>query len=287
MKKIILSADSTCDLGLELQQKLEVQFYPYHIILEGNDYLDNVTILPEDIYRSYREHKQLPHTAAINVSEYMDYFKQFTDQGYEVIHFNLGSALSSSYQNAMLAAQSLPGVYPIDSCSLSTGIALQILDAAKMIEEGACAETIVQTITANRQLYHASFILNTLEFLHAGGRCSSLTALGANLLNLKPCIEVNNTNGAMTVGKKYRGNLTNVLVHYIKDKLSQYSDINTTHIFITHSGIEERYLTLAKNTIEEQMAFEHIYITRASCTISSHCGPNTIGILFKTQTNQK
>lgn len=283
MSKIILSADSTCDLNQSLKEQYHVHYYPYHIILEGRDYLDNVDITPDEIYKVYREKRQLPKTAAINVAEYLNYFKQYTDQGYEIVHFNLGSALSSSYQNAKLAASSLPGVYPIDACNLSTGIALQVLDAAKLIELGYSAKNIARIISDSHALYHASFILDTLKFLHAGGRCSSIAALGANVLNLKPCIEVDNSSGAMTVGKKYRGNLDKVLVHYVKDKLTQSPDLETDHIFITHSGIDEKYIRLVSQTIKDTISFRNIYVTRASCTISSHCGPNTLGILFKTK----
>lgn len=283
MNNIILSADSTCDLGEELKVKYDVQYYPYHIILDGKQYQDNVDITPDDLYQAYWSKKLLPKTSAINVSEYYEYFKQFTDQGQDVIHFCLGSALSSAYQNCVLAASELHGVYVIDSCSLSTGISLQVIDAAIMIQKGFEAYRIFEELKDANKHYHASFILDKLEFLHAGGRCSTVAALGANLLNLKPCIEVNNETGAMQVGKKYRGNLEKVLPHYVKDKLKQYPDIIKDHIFITHSGIDQSYIDLVHKTIIDHMHFEHIYVTRASCTISCHCGPNTLGILFKTE----
>ena len=287
MGKIILSADSTCDLGNTLKEQYDVHYFPYHILLEDKEYLDNIDITPTEIYKAYYDRKVLPKTSAINVDEYINYLTVYTDQGNEVVHFNLGGALSSSYQNCKLAAMELPGVYPINSCSLSTGIGLQVLDAADMIKEGKSAKEIYEILHQSTEQYHASFIVDTLTFLHAGGRCSSVAKLGANLLSLKPCIEVDNTTGAMNVGKKYRGSLEKVLVRYVKDKLQQYPDIVTNRIFITHSLIDQKYIDLVRDTINSVMHFDHIYVTTASCTISSHCGPGTLGILFKTESKAK
>lgn len=282
-RKIILSADSTCDLGTELQEKYQVHFYPFHVILEGKDYQDNADIHPEDLYRAWRERRQLPKTAAINVSEYMDYFRKWVEDGYDVIHLNLGRALSSAHQNCVLAAQELGHVYPVDSCNLSTGIGLLVLKAADMIEAGMEASEIAEELKRMTGKVHASFILDTLEFMRAGGRCSAVVAFGANALGLKPCIEVQNRDGSMTVGKKYRGKLEKVLGNYVKDRLKMYPDIDRSRLFITHSGIDGEYLSQVKKTVMETMDFENIYITQASCTISCHCGPNTLGILFMTK----
>ena len=283
MKKIILSADSTCDLGDELKEKYQVHYYRFHIILEGQDYQDNVDITPEDIFQRYYKKKALPKTAAINVGEYVEYFRPFVEQGYEVIHLNLGSALSSAHQNCMLAARELEGVYPVDSGNLSTGIGHLVLDAGEMIKAGLEAKEIAEKMKERKGRVHSSFILDTLKFMSAGGRCSNVMALGANLLNIKPCIEVNNQDGSMDVGKKYRGSLKKVLPLYVKDKLQEYGEISRDKIFITHSGIDQEYIELVRRTIQEEMEFQNIYATRASCTISCHCGPNTLGILFETK----
>lgn len=283
MGKVILSADSTCDLGNELKEKYGVNYYPYHIILDEKEYLDNVNITPDDIYRAYWDKKLLPKTSAINVSEYMDYFKQWTDKGYEVVHISLGGALTSSCQNAMLAAEELENVYAVNSCNLSTGMGHLVIEAGKMIEEGLSAKEIAERLNKMTEKVHSSFILDTLEFMQAGGRCSQVTAFAATLLNLKPCIMVDNTSGAMGVGKKYRGDLKKVLCKYTKDQLQAYENIKYDKIFITHSGIEDEYIDLVKATINETAAFDEIYVTRASCTISCHCGPRTLGILFMTK----
>ena len=284
-KKIILSADQSCDLGPVLQEKFGVEYIPTTIILEDKEYIDNETITADDIYRAYWDRKVLPKTTAINMAEYMQKFEPWVQDGYEVIHVALGSALSASYRSAVLAAEELGNVYIIDSCSLSTGFGNIVIEAAKRIAEGKLsARQIQQEVQALTPRSHASFILDTLEFMHAGGRCSTVAALGANLLRLKPMIEVDNRNGgAMRVGKKYRGDLGRVLVSYTKDVLAAYPDIVRDHVFITHSGIDESYIQLVRKTIEETMDFQDIYVTRAACTISCHCGPNTLGVLFMTE----
>lgn len=283
MSKIILSADSTCDLGEELKKKYNVNYYPFHIILGENQYQDNVDITPDDLYRAYWQRRQLPKTAAIGVGEYIDYFKKWVEQGYEVIHLNLGESISSAYQNCCIAAKTLGNVYPVNSGSLSTGTGLLVIEAAKRIINGMSAQQIQQELVGLTGKVHASFVLDTLEFLHAGGRCSMVAALGANLLKLKPCIEVNNTDASMTVGKKYRGDLNKVLVQYIRDKLQNRNDLDLSKAFIVHSGISQERIDMVYREVRRNANFRNLYVTRASCTISSHCGPNTMGIMFMTK----
>jgi DegV family protein with EDD domain len=283
MSKVILSADTTCDLGDVLKERYNVNYYPLHIILGDKQYQDGVDISADDIYDTYRKEHILPKTAAPNIEEYIRYFKKWTDEGYEVIHLNIGSALSSTYQNCCLAAQELKNVYPIDSYNLSTGIGLLVIEAAERIAKGMCASEIQKEINDLRTKSHASFIVDTLTFLHAGGRCSALAALGANMLNIKPCIEVDNTNGKMSLGKKYRGSLDRVLSHYTIDKLKDRSDLKLDRVFITHSGISAERINLVRKTIKEVADFKEILVSRAGSSISSHCGPNTLGVLFMTK----
>lgn len=280
--KIILSADSTCDLDQELKERYNVQYFPLHIILNGKDYKDGIDITPEEVYEEYYKNKVLPKTSAVNVSEYIDHFRPWVEDGYEVIHVNLGHALSSSYQNCCIAAEELGHVHVVDSCNLSTGTGLIVVAAGKMIQEGLDAETIAERLRSRTHKCHSSFVLDTLTFLHAGGRCSAVAALGANMLKLKPCIQVNNADGSMGLGKKYRGALDKALIKYVKDELSRYSDINTDLLFITHSGIPQEYIDQVRETIDGIIQFKEIHVTKASCTISCHCGPNTLGILFET-----
>lgn len=281
--KVILTADSTCDLSEELKERYKVIYYPLHIILDGKDYLDNVDITPPEIFQAYYDKKILPKTSAVNVGEYLDFFKKFTDVGYEVVHINLGGALSSSYKNAVLASQELGGVYPIDSCNLSTGIGHLVIQAGKLIEQGLSAKEVSEKVKEMTGKVHSSFILDTLKFMAAGGRCSTVVALGANLLNLKPCILVNNADGSMNVGKKYRGKLDKVLEQYVEETLAKYDNIDDETVFITHSGIDQSYVELVKKAVERVHPFKEYHVTVASCTISCHCGPNTLGILFMTK----
>ena len=283
MNKIILSADSICDLNQELTQTFKVNKSPYTIIIDKKMYKDNIDITPSDIYKAYSENKILPKTTSINVSEYYNYFKPWVDEGYEVIHITLGSVLTSSYNNCTLAAKELNGVHTLDSQNLSVGTGLLVIKAAELIEEGLSAKEIVEELKKHRQKIHMSFILNTLDFLHAGGRCSRIASLGSNVLKIKPVINVDNSSGSMALGNKYRGQLNKSIVRYIKDKLDSHDNINTEQIFIVHSGIDDSYIELAKNTVLEMIDFKKVHITTASCTISSHCGPNTLGIAFETK----
>ncbi|MDD2417880.1 MAG: DegV family protein [Oscillospiraceae bacterium] len=281
-EKIILSADSTCDLGEELKERYSVNCSPLHVILGDDSYLDGVDLTADRIYEIYSEKKILPKTAAINVAEYYDYFRKWTEQGYEIVHITIGHGLSACNSNCQIAAKELPGVYVIDSCNLSTGSGHLVIQAAERIAAGMPAQQIADEVQAMTGFVQASFVLDTLEFLYKGGRCSALQMLGANMLQLKPCIEVNNNDGTMGVGKKYRGSLDKALVQYVHDQLSDRNDIRNDRIFLTHAGISEQRIELVRSEIVKLKAFKEILVTRAGCTISSHCGPNTLGILFMT-----
>lgn len=281
--KIILSADATCDLPKELIEKYDVHIFPLHITFEGKSFLDNVDITAEEIFKGYWENKTLPKTAAINISEYSVAFEKWISQGYDIVHINLSSAISASHQNCKIAASAFENVYVIDSKNLSSAAGLLVMEAGKLIAKGLSAKEVYEKTLARTGDAHASFILDTLEFMRAGGRCSSIVALGANLLNLKPCIEVDNTTGQMSVGKKYRGDLSKVLIKYVEDQLSMYDTIDTDTIFITHTVIDSETVEMVKETVNKTMRFNNIYQSVASCTISSHCGPRTLGILFLTK----
>jgi len=279
----MLTADSSCDLGDELKARYHVQYYPGHVSLDGVEYADGVDLTPDDIFRIYKEKKVLPTTTAINVAEYLDFFRSFTEQGYEVIHLNLGSGITATHQNARLAAAELTGVWAVDSHSLSTGFGMLVMEAGERIARGMDSAQVVTEVEALRDRVQASFVLDSLEFLYKGGRCSALSALGANLLQLKPCIEVDNRDGSMHVGKKYRGTLDKSLETYAADKLKGRNDIRLDKVFITHTGISEERIAAVKGWIAQYQAFENIYVTRAGATITTHSGPNTLGILFITK----
>lgn len=283
MKKVFLSADSTCDLDDVLKKRYNVHIQPLHVNLGDKQYKDGVDITPDQIYDTYDREKILPKTSAPNPQDYIDYFKQWTDDGHEVVHISLGSGLSSSHQNARLAAEELGNVYVIDSGNLSTGMGLLVIEAAERIEKGVPPSQIVEELNELKTKVHASFVIDSLTYLYEGGRCSALAAFSASLLNIKPCIEVDNTSGKMNVGKKYRGSLAKTLKRYTKDKLEGCTDLKLDRVFITHSGTSDENINAVKAMVEEFADFKEILVTRAGCTISSHCGPNTLGVLFMTK----
>lgn len=282
-KKVVLCADSTCDLTPELKERYGVHTYPFHVTLGEDAYRDGVDLTPDDIYRIYNEKHILPKTSAINTAEYIDFCKQFIDDEHEVVYINLGSGLSASHNNCRMAAEELPGLYVVDSCNLSTGMGLLVLEAAERIAGGMSAKQVAEEVQALAAKVEASFVIDTLEFLYKGGRCSALAMMGANLLQLKPCIEVDNTSGKMGVGKKYRGSLDKALQQYVSDRLKDRDDIRVNRLFITHSGISQERIDMVRQAVEECQQFDEILVTRAGCTISSHCGPNTLGVLFITK----
>lgn len=283
VSKIKITADSTCDLGVALMERYDIAIQPLHITLGEEAFRDGVDITPDDIYRTYDEKQLLPQTSAPNPGEYIHFFKQWTDEGYEVIHLNLGSGISSSHQNAKLAAAELPGVYVIDSGNLSTGTGHLVIEAAELAAQHMPAAEIVQTVESLRDKVHASFVIDKLTYLREGGRCSALAAFSASVLNIRPCIEVDTKAGNMDVGKKYRGSMKKVLKKYVSDKLAGRSDIRDERIFITHSGTTDDVIEVVKEEIAAVHPFDDVFVTRAGCTISSHCGPHTVGILFMTK----
>ena len=287
-RPILLSADTPCDIGDELKARYQVSLFPLHIILDEKQYTDGVDITSADLYKAWWERKSLPRTAAINPEEYEQYFSPFLKQGFDIIHVSLGSGLSSCYQNAQIASELLKeqgNVFVIDSCSLSTGFGLLVCEAGERVKKGMDAEQIVHEVTALVPYTRASFILDTLEFMRAGGRCSSITQIGAALMNLKPTILVrNDRQGSMVVGKKYMGKLAPSLMKYVDDQLKDRTDIVLDRVFITHSGMDDHAIVdQIANHIRELQPFGEIIETQASCTISSHCGPNTLGVLFLTK----
>ena len=282
--RVILTADSTCDLSPALLEELQVKLFPFHIVIEEDTFQDGVDLTPDDIIRIYKEKKVLPHTAAINVQEYTDFFGSFINEGYDVVHISLGSALSSSHQNARLAAAEFDGhAFAVNSCNLSTGSGLLVMEAAKRIADGMPAAQIAEEVSALASKVSASFVLDTLEFLHKGGRCSALAMFGANLLKLKPSIRVNNADGSMGVDKKFRGALDKVIEEYIRGELEGRDDIRTDKIFVTHSPMDEEKVKKAVAVVKSIYPSANVYDTSAGCTVTSHCGANCLGVLFMTK----
>ena len=283
-RPVKITSDTPCDIGPMLTERYDVELVPLHVTMNGQEYLDGVNITNEMIYENWEKTGSLPKTSAVSVGDYADVFQRLVDQGYDVIHISLGSGLSVTHQNAVMAAEEIPGVYVIDSCCLSTGTGLLVCEAGERVKKGMDAATIYEEVKALNQKNCASFILATLAFLHAGGRCSSLAHMGANLMSIKPSIRVlNDQNGNMTVGKKYFGKLKKCIISYIHDQLDGRTDIVRDRIFITHSGFPEADIEWMKAEVEKYGPWGEIIVTTAGCTISSHCGPGCIGVLFLTK----
>ena len=280
--KIKICSDSTCDLSTGLIQKYDISVLPLYVMKDGEEHRDGVDITPDDIYAFTTETGKLCTTAAISVQDYIDFFTEQLADCDELVHFHISSDMSSCYQNACIAASELDKkVYPVDARNLSTGIGQLVLAAAEMAQAGASGEEIAEAMNAKREKLDVSFVVDTLVYLHKGGRCSAVAALGANLLSLKPCIEVKE--GTMGVGKKYRGSMEKCLTQYVRDRLAGRDDVDTKRIFITHSGVTPDLIEKVRDEVLKHQKFEEVLITRAGSTISSHCGPGTLGILFLTK----
>lgn len=277
-KQIIISSDSTCDLSKELVDRYQIRIQPMGISLGDQIYRDGVDITPDMIYAHHKKTGQLPKTSAINVVEDLEYFEELTKDGSAVIHFTISSSMSSTYNNACVAAQEFENVYVVDAKNLSTGSGLLVLAAAEMAQEGLEAQQIVEKLNDLADRVDASFVVDNLEYLVKGGRCSALAAFGANLLQLKPCISVKN--GAMGVGKKYRGKFEKVLLTYVADRLADAEDICLDRVFVTHAGCDPKVVESVAEAVKNTLPFREILVTRAGCTVSSHCGANTLGVLF-------
>lgn len=278
MHNIVISSDSTTDLSPELRERYNISTIPLGVTLGDKTYFDGVDINPDDIYAYHKQTGELPKTTATNVGDCIDYFKPFADQGKTVIHFSLSAEFSSTYNNTCLAASEYENIYVIDTRNLSTGGGLLVIAAAEMANNGVPAQEIVDKINALVPCIDASFVIDNLEYLHKGGRCSALAMLGANVLKLKPCIEVKN--GKMGVGKKYRGKYSAVLKEYVSERLANIDDIDLDRIFVTHAGVDMDIVNAVVEQVKETASFKEVFLTRAGCTISSHCGADTLGILF-------
>jgi DegV family protein with EDD domain len=278
--KIRICADSTCDLSPELVEKYDVGIIPLYIVKDGTSYADGREITPQDIYDHVAGGGAMCSTAAVSVADYEAFFTEQLAGCDALIHFHISSEMSACYQNACIAAEGMDNVFPVDSRNLSTGIGQLVIAAAEMAAEGTMsAKEIYDVILEKREKLDVSFILDTLAYLRKGGRCSALAAMGANLLSLKPCIEVRD--GAMGVGKKYRGALGKCMVQYVHDRLADRDDIDTRRIFITDStGFTPEEMDAMEAEVRRCQPFEEVLHTQAGCTISNHCGPRCIGILY-------
>ena len=275
---IRITADSTCDLTEQIVAERNITVVPLTVSCAGESYKDGTEIVPDQLYEKIAASGQLAQTSAVNVQDYLDLFGTLLKSCDAIVHFTISAQMSACYQNACIAAEELGNVYVVDSRNLSTGIGHLVLDACDMAAAGTDPADIQRALEAKREKLDVSFVVDTLEYLRRGGRCSALAAMGANLLRLHPCIFVKD--GAMGVGKKYRGKLIECITAYVKDRLADMDSVDTRRIFITDSGVDEACRAAAEKAVREMGHFDEIIHTRAGCTVSCHCGPGTLGVLF-------
>ena len=276
--KIKIISDSTCDLSKELIEKYDMTIVPLTIIKDGQAYSDGITITPADIFAHVAAGGDLCSTTALNIEEYSQLFSKYSKEYDGILHINISSEFSSCYQNACLAAEDFDNVRVVDSRNLSTGQGLVVLQACKLAQKCSSLDELHQQVQAFTEKVEASFVLDQLAYMVKGGRCSSAAALGANLLGLKPCIEVRN--GKMSVVKKYRGSYAKCLTAYVKDRLANRDDLDHDTLFVTRTPVSDDSLQAVTDAVKEYGDFENIYWTEAGCTVSCHCGPSTLGVLF-------
>ena len=277
--KVLITCDSVNDLSKKLISKYKIKVLPIQVTLGEKNYVDDGSLTSEDIYKEYRENAVLPKTAAFSPQTVIDFFKPYSDKGYEIVHIDLSSELSSCYQSATIAALTFDKVQIVDSRQLSTGMGLLVIEACRLRDRGFSAKEIAEQLEVFKSKISTSFVIDTLEFLHKGGRCSAIASLGANVLSLRPCLEMRD--GTLKVVKKYRGKMEKVYSQYIDERLDILTIDTTREVFITHSGeIDKKVLEDLKNKFSETIKTDDVHITQAGCTVCSHCGPKTLGILF-------
>ena len=276
--KIKVLSDSTCDLSQALLTANDIALVPLTVIKNDQEFKDGLTITPADIFAHVTAGGALCSTSAVSVGEYQEYFEKYAKEYDGVIHVTIGSGFSSCYQNACLAAEDFDNVRVIDSQNLATGQGLVVLKACELAKTAASLDELKQQLDAFTEKVEASFVVDKLDYLVKGGRCSSAAALGANLLNLKPCIEVKA--GKMVVVKKYRGNYAKCLANYVKDRLANREDLDEGTLFITRTVVSDEAYAAVLDAVQTYGKFKHVYETTAGCTVSCHCGPGTLGVLF-------
>ncbi len=276
--KIVLTSDSVCDLPKELLIKNNITVIPFGITLGDELKFDGIDITPKLIFEYVKENKILPKTNAINEYDYTEFFKKMLENADAVIHMCISSEISSTYNNAVNASKNFDNVYVIDTLNLTTGIGLLLLYASELIQKGEDVKTIVEKVNARRSAVQTSFVIEKLDYLHKGGRCSSLQLLGANLLKIRPSIIL--SNGKMGMHKKYRGKMEDVVKSYVKDTFAEFSTPDLKYCFLTYSTATPEMIEAAYKVIKENANFENIIEATAGATVTSHCGQNTIGIIY-------
>ena len=274
---IKITTDSTCDLPAWLLERPHISVIPLGIVKGDKLYRDGIDIRTSDIAAHVNAGGDITTTNAVNIADYEVLFRQQMEQYDAVIHLNIGTGFSSCHQNARLAAEEVPGVYVVSSENLSVGHGVMVLAAAEAAEDGKSVAEILEMLEEMTSRIELSFVLDRLDYMKKGGRCSAVTALGANLLKLHPCIEV--VDGKMGVTKKYRGSMEKVVADYIRERLEGRTDLDTSRIVVVDTCEDDRLASIARAYLKEDGRFGEILEAKAGCTIFSHCGPNVLGLL--------
>lgn len=278
MPKIKITCDSTCDLNPELYERYHISVIPLCVSMGDRLCRDGVDVKPKELFAYVEETGKLPTTSAISVGEYEEFFRPFVQDGCEIVHINLSSELSSSHQNARIAAQGIGNIHIVDSRSLSTGSGHLVILAAELASAGYDGAYIAKALDEMKENLDVSFVVQTLDYLHKGGRCSGLARFGANVLKLRP--EIIMENGRLYVGKLYRGSMEKTILDYVRGRLEKAKAIKYGRIFVTHSGVPREIVEKVVALVKELCPFEEVIVTLAGSTISCHCGPNCLGVLF-------
>ncbi len=274
-------SDSTCDLSKELAERYHVEIMPLHVVLGDQEYLDGVNIGPDEIYAWADANKTTPKTSAASITDAMGVLEKYKDEYDEIVMFSISGQMSTTVNVMRMAAEELDmedRVFVIDSQNLSTGEGLLVIEAAIMAQEGKTGAEITEVIESLRPYVRASFVVDTLTYLHRGGRCSGAAALAGSALKLHPEIVVEA--GAMKPTKKYRGKIQKVIMEYVKDKEAMLLRAHKERVFITHSGCDSETVEVVREYLQSLNYFDEILETRAGGVVSSHCGPGTLGVLF-------
>ena len=275
----IITTDSTCDLSKELIEKYNIKVFPLSVITD-DEHLDGVDLLPDDIFNYVSRTKTLPKTAARSALDFEDFFEQYTKEGNSIVHIGIGSKLSASFSNACEAAKNIgiDKVFIVDGNTLSTGTGLLLIYASELAQLNYNASQIAEMVKQRTPYVQASFVVDTLEYLYRGGRCSALSMFGANLLKIKPRLQL--IDGKIAVTGKYRGKMRQVLEKYIDDSLVEFNNPDKKRCFITHATADKEIVDDIVAYVKEKNIFEEIIVTCAGSTITSHCGKGTLGILY-------
>jgi len=277
-RKVKIVADSTCDLNQELLNRYQIEVIPLNVNLGDESFFDGVDIHTPDLFAYYKKTGKLPTTSAPTPAYYEDFYQKWTQEGFEVVHFSISAELTVTPNIAKMAAEKFDNIYPIDSRNVSNGMGILAVKAAELRDEGLSGCEIRERILGMTDKVRTAFMISTLLYMYKGGRCTGVQALGANLLNLKPCIEVEN--GKMGVTKKYRGKLETVLCQMVEDKLRDAEELDLSRLMVINYDAGEKVVAAVTAKIKEFQNFKEIDQNVCGCSVSVHCGPGTLGIIY-------